>query len=601
MILQSLCEYYDTLVNEGISDVPQMCYSNAKVSYAIEITQEGELKNINSIQEPNEKGNKLFPKIITVPEQVKRSSGIAANFLCDNSKYVFGISQDKNKPVQLCEKHFEAFKKLHFNILENIEDEGANAILNFLQNWNIQNAEEVLRQVYLGDIEDLLQGANFVFNIKGEFEHIHDRELIKKVWLEYKNQSKEGETGQCLITGEETEIALLHENIKNVRGAQPAGAAIVSFNIPSFISYGKKQSYNAPVGTESAFKYTTVLNYMLQNDSKQKVQIGDATTVFWAEFPNPDYVEIAKAALDPSIKSDDKKTEAEKLQDDDTEEKLQRCFDTLRKGEKLSSTDLKIEDDAEFYILGLSPNNARVSIRFFHKCTFGRFMENLAQHHEDMELEGGRFEYIPPWIILEETTVKNSSKDKPSPLLSGRLMQSIIMGNNYPDDLYLAMIRRIKSEQDDKEKKIYSINHTRVAVIKAYLARKKKEDLPVSLDEQNTNTAYRLGRLFALLERTQENAQGDINATIKDRYFPTAMSTPGVVFPTLIKLNIHHLSKLAEKGKWFEIEMGKVLDEITAFPAHLNMEDQGLFVLGYYQQRQSFFKKREKSEELAAV
>ncbi len=597
MILQTLCEYYDILAADENCDIPQEGYSNAKISYALNISKEGELKSIISLKILTEKGNKEIYRMMTVPEQVKRSSGVEPNFLCDNSKYIFGISKDKKNPVEIFEKHFEAFKNFHIKILGNCEDEGAKAILNFFNNWAIHKAEEKLQSLEQ-NYEEFLQGANFIFKLDGEYEYLHQKRNIKEVWSEYKNQNKDGETGQCLITGKKTQIALLHENLKNIRDAQPAGAAIVSFNIPSFLSYGKKQSYNAPVGLESAFKYTTVLNYMLQNNSKQKIQIGDATTVFWAESTRSAYNDMFGFLINPNIKSEDKKTEEEKIQDDEAEAKIKDCFKALNEGRKLSEVDPEIDDETKFYILGLSPNNARVSIRFFHRDTFGNFMKNLAQHHKDLELGGGRFPFIPVWIILEETTIKNSSKDKPAPLLSGRIMEAIIKGNKYPDDLYAAMIRRIRAEQD--------INHTRVAVIKAYLTRLNKQELKevltVSLNEETTNTAYRLGRLFALLERTQENALGDINATIKDRYFSTASATPGVVFPTLLKLNIHHLAKLDSKGKWLEIEIGKVLDEIQAFPSNLNMEDQGLFILGYYHQRQSFFKKKEVKEvELATV
>ena len=415
----------------------------------------------------------------------------------------------------------------------------------------------------------------------------------------------------------------MHENLKNIRDAQPAGAAIVSFNIPSFLSYGKKQSYNAPVGLESAFKYTTVLNYMLQNNSKQKIQIGDATTVFWAEKRSHKYTDMFSFFLDADIKSDDKKTEEEKTRSKKTEKLINDCFEALNKGKKLSEVDPEIDDETKFYILGLSPNNARVSIRFFHGDTFGNFMKNLTQHHKDLELEGGRFPFIPIWIILEETTIKNSSKDKPTPLLSGRIMEAIVKGGKYPDDLYAAMIRRIRAEQDNREKKTYSINHTRVATIKAYLTRKAridkneelKEVLNVSLNEETTNTAYRLGRLFAILERIQianakkDNPKRELNSTIKDRFFSSASASPKTVFPNLLKLSQDHLSQLGKRKKGYEIYFQKQLGEImqgieafrsesdNGFPAILTMEEQGLFMLGYYQQR---FNKKEDEKETQA-
>ena len=596
MILQALCEYYDILAADEECDIPQEGYSNAKISYALNISKEGELKSIISLKVPTEKGNKEIYRMMTVPEQhIKAGKNPPPYFLSENSSFIFGMTKDKKNPIEIKENYFEAFKQKHFEILGNCEDEGAKAILNFLNNWNIQNAEETLKFL-TQDYENLLQGANFIFKLDGEHEYIHQGSAIRQAWENYKNKDSKEKQGFCLIKGNETPIARTHPKIKGVRDAQQAGGSIVAFNERSFESYGKEQSYNAPVGIESAFKYTTVLNFMLQNNSKQKIQIGDATTVFWAESTKKIYNSLFNFGVDASIKSEDKKTEEEKIQDDEAEAKIKDCFKALKEGRKLSEVDPEIDDETKFYILGLSPNNARVSIRIFHGDTFGNFMKNLTQHHKDLELEGGRFPFIPIWIILEETTIKNSSKDKPTPLLSGRIMEAIVKGGKYPDDLYAAMIRRIRAEQD--------INHTRAAVIKAYLVRKARinnkqelqEVLKLSLNEETTNTAYRLGRLFALLERTQENALGDINATIKDRYFPTASATPGVVFPTLLKLNVHHLAKLDSKGKWLEIEIGKVLDEIQAFPTNLNMENQGLFILGYYHQRQSFFKKKEVKE-----
>lgn len=593
MILQALCKYYDILADE--CKVPQKGYSKAKISYALVISKEGGLKNIVYLKKPDEKGKKFFPQLISVPFQEKRSSGIFPYFLSDNSKYVLGLSKDKKNPIEISVKHFEAFKNYNIEILQNIENDEAKALINFLTKWNLENTQEILNNT-TGYDEDIFDNASFVFALEGNVSYIHQNPEIKEKWLQKSQDSLSGEKGQCLITGQETTLALLHGNLKGVRDAQPAGAAIVSFNIPAFISYDKKQSYNAPVGVESAFKYVTVLNYLLEGDSRQKVYIGDATTVFWAECQKSEEgAEIFNFLFNPPVKSDDKKAGEEKERDKKAEDTLKNALLAIKQGDKI--TDL---EDKNFYILGLSPNNARVAIRFFYRDTLGSFIQKICQHYEDLELEGGRRPYLPPWLILNETTNKNSTKDKSSPLLAGRFMKSILTGSMYPDDLYLAMIRRIRAEQD--------ISHARVSTIKAYLTRKArkynkeelKEVIKVSLNEETTNTAYRLGRLFALLERVQEVAQPSINATIKDRYFSTASATPRTVFPILIRLSQHHFNKLP--SKWLEIEVGKVLDDITEFPSHLNIEDQGLFILGYYQQRQSFFKKKEEApQELAEV
>jgi len=609
MILQALCKYYDILDTDPNIDIPSQGYSNAKISYALNISKEGELKNIISLKVKGEKGNKLFPRLMTLPFQEKRASGIFPYFLSDNSKYVFGLVKDKNKPIEISEKHFESFKKYNLEILENVENDESKAVKKFLNNWDIQKAEEFLASIN-GYDEDIFDNSNFVFILDGKNEFIHDNADIKKVWISNIEKNIEGERGQCLITGEDTTLALLHGNLKGVRDAQPAGAAIVSFNIPSFISYGKQQSYNAPVGVDSAFKYVTVLNYMLQNDSIQKIQIGDTTTVFWAESAKSQYSEFFNALFNPTMKSDEKKTDEEKVRDEKAEYIVKNVLSVINQGGKISDVNKDIDDDTDFYILGLSPNNARISIRYFYKDTFGNVVDKINQHYKDLELEGSRFDYTPLWIILNETIVKQSKDKKPSPLLAGRVMRSILTGQLYPDDLYLAMIRRIRCEQDDREKNIYSINHTRVSVIKAYLTRKLKEVLPVSLNEDSTNVSYNLGRLFALLEKAQEKAQQDINSTIKDKFFATASASPAAVFPALLKLSQHHLRKIKGQSNipykviWPDNEIEKVMDKlelkdgIPVFPTTLNSEEQGIFIVGYYHQRQHLFKKKEVEKEL---
>lgn len=635
MFLKALCDYYDIL--DGKVDIPSYGYSNSKVNYVLYLSKEGELNNIGLFEDKIGKGNKRIPKLITVPFQKKRSSGVFPYFLCDNSKYVFGLSKDKKQPIETFEKHFEEFKKYNLEILQNVENEEAKAVKSFLNNWNIQKGEEILASIN-GYEESILNSTNFIFKLEDIKGYIHDNPEIRKAWIGYLEKNTEGEKGQCLVTGKESILALTHGNLKGVRDAQPAGAAIVSFNIPSFISYGKKQSYNAPVGIESEFKYVTVLNYMLQADSSQKIQIGDATTVFWAECENfSKHNDLAKMFFNPPVKSDENKSEEEKIQDKETEYKMKTILDAVRQGRKISEIDEDIEDDALFYILGLSPNNARIAVRYFYKNTFGQFIKNIAYHYEDLELEGGRFEFIPPWIIINETVPKQSRDKKPSPLLSGRLMRSILTGCEYPVDIYLAIIRRIRAEQDKKEIKggkertIYSVNHTRISILKAYLARKErllkdeneidkklkkelKEVTDLSLNKDANSTSYQLGRLFYFLEKAQENAAtSDLNATIKDKYFSTASASPSAVFPFLLRLYQHHLKKVRKIANlpskvlvWPDKEVQEIIDKFGVdndssiiFPTSMNFDEQGMFFIGYYHQRQAnFISKKEAKEEI---
>jgi len=618
MIINALCEYYDIL-SENSDAIAKENFSSVEVNFAINLTKEGEILNFIDLRKEQEeqKGKKiikkLVPKRMMVPEQKLRSGkNPPPYFLVDKSDYVLGVNEKEIK-----KDYFEAFKTFHIKLLENSEDVGAIAIINFLNNWNLDNVFEKLETISRFS-KEVIKPKNIVFTLDGVLGYIHNRPAIQEIWQNYNSQEKEGFLTQCLVTGEEAIIARTHPKIRGVWNAQSAGASLVGFNEDAYKSYDKDQSYNSPVGEKSAFKYATVLNYMLEKGSKQKIQIADASTVFWAQSEKTIYNDIICQLLNPSFKndSDENENQPEIEVDKKTEGMIFDILDSIKQGINLSNFGLK--EDTKFYILGLSPNNARLSVRFFHRDNFGDFIKKIQQHYDDLEIEGipeYAKEKIPLWKILGETVRKSKegkidSKEF-SPLLGGALMRAIITGTSYSMDLYAAILRRIKAEQDNRDKKIYGINYTRVAVIKAYLTRKYrrsdkyKEELKVSLNEESTNTAYRLGRLFALLERTQEDSvrkddlTKKINKTIKDSYFSSASSTPGSVFPVLMKLKNHHIAKLNEKGKWHEIEISKIMDGLDLpkpFPMHLNLEEQGLFILGYYHQRQSFFRKKDQSE-----
>ncbi len=602
MIIKALYDYYDTLAKEPKSEIPAIGFSNAKVTCGLNLSENGDLLSIVDLQIKETQGKKeiILSRFMTVPEQAKRSGkNPPPYFLCDNSVNVLGIKIDKKGNSEVLKDRFESFKELHNNLLKDCDDIGAKSVLNFINKWNPETDYNKLMEI-TGYDHSLFVTGNIVFLF--DLEPIHERDVIKNLWLEHKSQSLKGNYGQCLVTGQNMPLAKLHPNIKGVKNAQSAGAAIVSFNIDSFVSYGKEQSFNAPVSEISAFKYTTALNYILQKYN-QRIQIADATTVFWAQTAEEEYCQFAMEILNPSG-DNDKEVKQDKAKEGD----IKAALANVIAGKKVYEDTPELNMDTDFYILGLSPNNARLSVRFFYQNTFGNFVKAIDKHHKDMAIEGVPFDdygemRIPLWKILNETVAKTSKDKKISPLLGGAVMRSIITGADYPFDLYAAMLRRIKCEPDEQ------VNYVRAAVIKAYLKRKYEdkeknssknkeilEVLQVSLKEESTNTPYRLGRLFAFLEKAQESANPGINATIKDKYFSTASASPRAVFPILMKLNNHHLSKLEFKGKWLDIEIGKVFDGIDEFPAHLNLEDQGLFMLGYYHQRQWFFRKKEDKE-----
>lgn len=600
MIISALKDYYEILAQDEKSGIPLYGYSSAKIGFALNISVDGELLDVISLKVEGSKGKKLVSRQMIVPEQKIRAAGIAPNFMCDNSTYVLGID-NKGKPKR-SEEAFLAFKELHNQILGCTNGQAAKAILAFLNNWNIEQARQhpILKEY----MEEILEGSNLVFRLDGQMDFLHNDSEIKELWEQDNSKSEDAIIGQCLITGKTTAIERLHPNIKNVKNAQSSGASIVSFNAPSYESYGKTQSYNSPVGRYSAFAYTTVLNYMLSSQ-KQKIQVGDATTVFWAESPKGIYVDLAAELFNPSINSMEKNGKNEYRRDAEIEGLVKDVLLRSKSGQRINELAEKIDEQTKFHILGLSPNAARISVRFFHSDSFGGFIKKVTQHYKDLEIVkdfDNKPDNIPVWMLLAETISKKSRDKEANPLLAGSVMRSIISGSQYPASLFNSVMIRVRSDMDDSDKNIYRVNYIRAAMIKAYLLRKARlhnkkleEVLTVSLNEQSTNTEYLLGRLFAVLEKAQQDANPGINATIKDRYFASACATPAAVFPILLRLAQHHIAK-SDYGYAIDRKIEPIMNEISKFPAHLTLEQQGVFILGYYHQRVALFQKSDKIE-----
>lgn len=593
MIIQSLYDYYNQLMLDPDSSISPPGYSIAKVAFALNISEDGELLDLIDLRQ--ESGRRLLPKPLRVPEQVKRTSGISANFLCDNATYILGFGIDNRKEIVKTKDKFEAFFKHHQRILETVNDMGAKGVLNFLRNWDTDQATK--NKKIAKHLDDLLSGVNLVFKLDGEPGYVHERPKIRKAWEELISQKDAEYEGQCLVTGRKSPISRIHQNIKGVAGAQPSGASLVSFNIASFESFGKSQSFNAPVSKEATFGYTTALNYLLA-DERHRLRIGDTTTVFWAEKASAIEEDLMAELLDPQFTSEndtDSNKKSSRQRDPQTVRLLKDLLRNIRDGRPVTEKMLGIDPAVNFYILGLAPNNSRLSVRYWHVDSFGSLAGKIAQHYADLLIDGLNTEFLPAWMILKETAVQRDSKNIP-PLLGGALMRAVLTGSAYPESLYTAILSRIRSDR--------VIGSTRAAVIKACLLRKarlynqkcKEGMLTMGLNEHNDSTAYRLGRLFALLEKAQQDAVPGLNATIKDRFFGAASASPAIVFPQLLRLAQHHIAK-AEYGGLIDKKIEEVASEIERFPAHLNLEEQGTFVLGYYHQRQAIYKKNENKEE----
>lgn len=582
MILQALTKHYETLANQGKVSKPGWC--RAKVSYALDIDTDGSLLGAITLKQEELRGKKtvLAPQAIEVPAMVARSSGVSANFLCDNSKYILGIDSDgTGKRIQEC---FEVAREKHRDILKATDNETAKAIINFFERWEPEKAREHSELVDKWD--DITASGNLIFYVGAEYAQ--DNEEIKQAW----EKSRENERGEnesvksiCLVTGKKEEISRIHNTIRGVQGAQSSGAALVSFNAPSFESYGKEQSYNAPVGKYAAFAYTTALNYLiLQRD--YVVTLGDNTVVFWAEEGEEVYQKTFLDFIEPK---------------EDNQEVLKGVFTNLQIGQAVDIEGIKINADQKFHILGLAPNAARLSVRFFYQDSFGNILSNLQKHYKRMEIvrpAWDNWEYPGVWRMLMETVNQKSKEKKPHSNMAASVLEAILSNRRYPESLYSNTLIRIRAEQG-------KITRGRAAIVKAHLIRNYenqwiKEGTFVGLNEACNNTAYILGREFAVLEAIQEDANPGINATIKDRYFNSACATPAAVFPILLKLKNSHIRKIENKEIYYEKMLTELQGKIeiregqtNAYPRRLSLEEQGMFILGYYHQVQKRFEKKE--------
>lgn len=576
MILQALVKYYENLAEQG--NVSRLGWCHAKVSYEINLSSEGDIIGITSRKIEDMRGKKAVwvPANLVVPEMVTRSSGVAANFLCDNSKYMLGIDAEGMNPrVMDC---FQATKEKHGQILQSAQGKTARAILAYFEKWDPEKVAEhpMIRENW----EELTEGGNLIFSVEGQ--EAQDDPEIRDCWENYRAQNGGEDNGICLVTGKKAEISRIHKAIKGVPGAQSSGAALVSFNAPSFESYGKEQSYNAPVGKYAEFAYTTALNYLL-SQRDYTFSMGDSMIVYWAESGKEQYQKCFLNMFRPTK---------------DNQKKLKDIFDSLKEDTKIYLEDAEMDPKQNFYILALAPNAARLSVRFFYVNSFGNILQNIAEHYERLKIVKpvwAEQDYLGIRDMLNET-VNQKSKDKTlAPNMAALVLQAILSGGRYPTSLYANTLIRIRAESGDKK-----ISWGRAAIIKAYLIKNydcMKGEKFMGLNKDCNDAAYVLGRLFSVLETIQKEANPTITTTIRDRYFNSACATPAVIFPVLIKLKNSHVKKLErDKGGtkvYYEKELTEIMGKLDDFPKRLSLEQQGQFDLGYYHQQQEKYKKGE--------
>lgn len=579
MILSALASYYEILAQRGEAPVPG--WEKGKVTFALCINKEGQLTDLLPTTEQVERGKKLVsvPKAMALPLGAKRTVGVEPNFLWDNATYLLGLPKKNPERDLLC---YQSSVQLHRRLLEPVEHPAAQAVCRFFQGWEPEKAVE--HPVLLPYLEELQKGGNLVFRVDGEY--LHDIPAVKAVWdREYSQTPADAVLGQCLITGERTQVARLHTAIKGVQGAQSSGAALVSFNADAFCSYGKEQNYNAPVSEKAAFAYTTALNTLLA-DQNHRLVLGDTTVVWWAIPPNvetaPAYADFFAGMLDP----DRNNTFSEK--------DLACGMDAIRQGKSFPFQEAELHPGTPFFILGLAPNAARLSVRFFYRDSFGDMGKNILAHYERLEIINGP-KYLSPWGMMRETANQNTKDKKPPDTLVGAVMRSILGNSPYPAALFSAILLRIRADHD--------VNWRRVAILKAYFLKNPvnqsnyKEAATVKLNDETNYTPYLLGRLFSLLESIQVEAINP-TATIKDRFFSSASATPAAVFSTLLRLEQSHMKVIRRNKPSLATTLDRQLQDIMGridetFPKHMNQEDQGTFVLGYYHQLQKRYPKKE--------
>lgn len=586
MILQSLDHYYYRLLSEtdgaGKPKVPDYGFSEEKIGWIIVLSREGDWIDLKSHLTTDKKPQ---PKLMNVPRAEKRTSGIKPNFLWDKTAYTLGVNANpdkaaaKTQPFLLAEDTFSAFRERHLELLQKEQDDGLRALYQFLVKWQPSRFQDTS----VADKINMLD-SNIVFQLDGARRYIHESERARVLWAALL-QNDDAETGLCLISGETAPIARLHPAIKGILGGQSSGGAIVSFNKESFESLGKEQGANAPISEQAAFTYTTVLNYLLRRENRHCLTIGDASTVFWAEAPDDSSAEAEESFFFDMMTVTDG-------------EENQKVFDILQqiaKGRPLKEIAPNLHADTRFYILGLAPNASRISIRFWLNTTFGQLAQNLAAHWQDLAIEPCPWQTPPSiWRLLIQTAPLGKTENI-SPVLAGEMTRAVINGTPYPMSLLSQLLARIRADGD--------ANGLRIAMIKAILARKFrkgliKEGVPMSLDKESKNPAYLLGRMFAVLERIQYQALGDINAGIADRYYGSASAVPFSVFPRLLVGARHHLSRLRKDKPGLAVNLDKDLGEIISalpqnYPRHFSIDEQGRFSIGYYQQKQSYFASKE--------
>lgn len=605
MLLTALCDLYDRLKDDESYEIAPPGYSLQRVTFKVVLHPDGTLFGVQDAR--IEKQGKRVARQLVVPGGTKPTGAITTKSVHDkvlllrgDCAFLLGGRVEETESATGAKKgrvlvpaclEFEATKVFHLAHEAAIRDVAYSAVCRFFESWDTDRLPDHHEWADLA-------GGQGVFQVLGEEELVHERPAVKAWWdSEHRRRSEDGAVvGACLVTGQVGPLARIHATVKGVSGANPTGGAIVGFNEDAYCSYGKEQSFNAPVSTDAAFRYVTALNALLDGPRKEKhrLSLGDATVAFWTDREC-----LEEDVFLPFMVAGSDVADSAGAQDEGRRKKVEAFLHALRQGREVYAELATMAEETKAFVLVLSPNAARIAVRLFHSATIPDLLANLRKHHEDIRLDPqpafGKRRTDPEFpslqLLLDQTCPTKAGKadrEKTPPILAGPLLRAVLTGTNYPDALYTAVLRRLRDER--------GVTYVRAAVLKGYLTRNRNKEVPVTLDIENQDPAYRLGRLFAALEKTQKDALEGINATIRDRYYGAASATPRSVFPRLLRTYQHHLGKL-EGG--FKVNRERLIQEIVdplkEIPAHLDLAEQGLFALGYYQQTRAFYTRADAS------
>ena len=592
MLIKALCDY---------SAAANLCgdieaYYKQAIDFEILLALDGTVTAIQDLRKPIEGTKRYITPELLLPEQRGNTTVIYSYLIEHRREYIFGLEREKGKnsfktiPGKAGKKSkHDTFCERNLPFFEEIDSDICKAYCNFIRTWNpdLQTENEILLQMGAN-----FDNARFCFGLDGSPEiMLHEDPRVKENYQallleEQKEKQATQQTGFCSILGERLPICEMHDKLKGI-GSQ---AKLVSFGKDqtdrnAFYSYGKSLGYNCNISEKAMKQYTAALNFLLADNGHHK-NFGDMVVVYFAMKQNDAAECDAFSLLFGDFASDQKETV-----DQETEKDLNQVYNYAKTGvlKDLSGMD----PDSIFYVAGLTANSSRICTKFVVRNRFGVILEHVAAHQKDIRILEKQKPVSMYWIQKQLVSPKSKDAKVPPPLIAG-LFASILNGTRYPDALLATVIARVKTDTDETQQK--KVNHIRAGLIKGCLNRKaKKEEITMSLNLDNTNQAYLCGRLFAVLEKIQQDASGgNLNRTIKDSYFSSACSKPATVFPKLIQLSQNHLKKV-EYVLFYQKLCGDIIDQLEdAFPSTLSLDEQGKFIIGYYQQNKALYAKKEK-------